>query len=392
MTNNVRFGSLLAALAVSVVFGTPSLAWPPGGSGGGGNGGGGGGSGGGTSAPQFTWTQLDDFGGGYAHAESINNDGDIVGYSWLVIETSSGSQTTQHAFVSFVDGSGTRVMLDLHELIATEGLIDPPLDCDSRMGWLVADAWSINDSGQFLVGLRHFDGPGAPDGYVARYTPAQLDELGDVVADATLNFVEDAQGARMNDTGLVVASDFSGAPAFFWDEVNGRQDLPPPPFYGVPVGLNSANQVCGEGAKNVWVYTPGSGYWKVFGSDLYAVRAGGINDHGQVAGSARKSISADYQAFRTTNQSIQYLSFSKGKWSMGLGINSHGDVVGRATRKDGATVPYLYTNSHGMIDLVSHGINVPALVYSQVFPRAVNDVGEIVATYEGVVYLLTPVD
>jgi probable HAF family extracellular repeat protein len=79
-------------------------------------------------------TDLGTLGGGSSFAYDINGAGALVGYSWLA------NGPDPHAFV-YSDG----VMLDLNSLIPADS------------GWVVQDAFGINDTGQ-IVGTGVFQG------------------------------------------------------------------------------------------------------------------------------------------------------------------------------------------------------------------------------------------
>lgn len=78
-------------------------------------------------------TDLGTLGGGSSFAYGINDSDSVVGYSWL-------PDGTDHAFV-WIDGT----MFDLNSLIPSDS------------GWVLSQAFGINDAGQ-IVGTGIFDG------------------------------------------------------------------------------------------------------------------------------------------------------------------------------------------------------------------------------------------
>ncbi|MBV9037887.1 MAG: DUF3466 family protein [Acidobacteriaceae bacterium] len=305
------------------------------------------------AAPLYTVTDLGSLGGNNSQAYGLNNNGQVVGYSYT-----STSGSTPHAFL-YSNGQ----MQDLGPGIA----------------------FGINDLGQVA-------GVSASNGHAFRYSNGVLQDLG------TLGGA--VSGARsINNNGQVVGDSKTTSlddHAFLYS--NGTmQDL------GTLMGgtdsyansINNRGQIAGDSNLvfsgsifHAFLYSNGAL------QDLGTLggrtsSASSINDRGQVVGEAATTTFNVNHAFLYSNGTMQDLGTLGGYNSTANSINNSGQVVGTADRV-GPSHAFLYSNGV-MMDL--NDLIDPSLGIRLTEAYGINDSGQIAAeSLEGQTraFLLTP--
>lgn len=314
-------------------------------------------------APNIAYEYIDL---GNANALAINELGDVVG--------SGGNR----AFIATADsGYATQ---DLNDFISP----DAP--------WLLRYATDINNLGQIVGHGNRYNEDGSYVSRSWRLSPWNVD------GDGFLNVQDIGPSPSsffspvINDSGDVAADGF-----LFTDD-GGFQDLNP--FFPTSIpdrrvtGINNAVQLSGgmfSGANGDtgWRLTlqiNGSGV--ITGGSIVAVgvikanrgfaqsTAMDINELGQVAGNSTAGGSAHHAYRYTDGIGLQNL----GKLARGgrvvnqVGINIHGDVVGR---DDYAGRAFLYMDEFGIFELDARVTNLPANMLGNLSPNEINADGDI---------------
>jgi len=209
-------------------------------------------------------TDLGTMGKNISEACGINNAGTIVGYT-------ADSNTSYDSWRSFIRENGQ--MIDLNTLI------------DPGSGWILNDAWGINEAGQIT-------GQGTLNGVAHAYM-----YYNGIVTDLGSQGGSAAYGMTINQLGQVVGAAYNPddqAMAFVWNAVNGMQTLGD--FGGTwstAFSINNLGQIVGEaddaqGGYRAFLYEddtlidlnslidPQNGW--------YLQDAEDINDQGQITG------------------------------------------------------------------------------------------------------------
>ncbi|MBN1393930.1 MAG: PEP-CTERM sorting domain-containing protein [Pirellulales bacterium] len=192
--------------------------------------------------------------------------------------------------------------------------------------------------------------------------------------------------------------------AFVWDpNTQTKQNIhawgTPTSKISYAVGINSSETVIGwsqmasSSTYHAYKWTQDGGMVDLGtlggSSSSYASYAYDINDNGQIVGSSKGYTGATTyeRAYLYEDGVMTHLGTLGGTESMAYGINSHGDVVGRARSTDAKFHGFLWTEDDGMIDLGYTGDG---------YAQAVNDNGLIVghirdgANYYAAMYVGTP--
>ena len=211
-----------------------------------------------------TWSYLDINGilgttGGRGMAQAVNDAGTVTGYATYAI---SGYYTYVHAFARSSSGGVT----DLGSLPGMDSSIGNAINASgdvAGMAFLSDFGGSVSVIGDPGVGDQAFLAVNGPGGYT-------MTDLGAPAGDNA----SEAYGVNKYDMVVGDASDnFSGQHAFLW--TTGVV-----PFYGLSLGPNDLNTL----ATNAGVLPSG---WVI-------TNARGINDSGQITGSATDSNSVSH--------------------------------------------------------------------------------------------------
>ncbi|MHC4113047.1 MAG: DUF3466 family protein, partial [Planctomycetota bacterium] len=230
-----------------------------------------------------------------------------------------------------------------------------------------SNAQAINDAGQ-VVGIS-----GGPDHAFLWDSSTDMVDLG------TLPGQSHSGAEGINDAGQVVGDTIGDYEfvAFIWDSEKGMQYLD-----GIGTrestafDINNRGQVVGE-VGYAFLWDPDSGV-----IDLGRLANSGsscayaINEYAQVVGSSH-SVSGPAHAFIWDSiNGMHDLGTLGGSVSVALGINNHGQVVGRSRYEpdNDNYRAFLWDNNNGMIDLSSNfAFGTEGSVAS-----AINDAGQIV--------------
>ncbi|SRR6266404_2784466 len=286
---------------------------------------------------------IDDLGsfGGDTRAYSINNSGQIVGFSF----TPPGPSSFAHAF-RFSDGVG---------LVDVNGFSNAAITYGA----------GINNSGQVSGSV---DASGGGGGYHAfRYT----DGIG-LVDLGSLPGYGFSYGGPINERGQVAGSAYGDVlRAFRFTDGVGMEDLGTLGRASSAYGINNSGAVVGYSETPA---TPSSDFWNPGHAFLYTDglgmqdlnnlidpslgfelrRANAINNRGQIAGYGEHT-GIGLHAFLYSRGVVQDLgTFPGGGISYAIGLNNRGDVVGAAYLDASGIGNFratLYTNRSGMLNL-----------------------------------------
>lgn len=183
--------------------------------------------------------------------------------------------------------------------------------------------------------------------------------------DVRLDYISPASLGRMdiNDSGQVVGFSWDGTSdrLFRYTDGIGREWIETPPYaYMNAPSINSVGQILyagsGSGSSDVLLYTEGAGTRVFDDFDTQMVSPGGLNNRGQVAGTAH--IPGNVTAFRWSEEAgvIDLGDLGRTNGSVHVsGINEHGQVVGAADLPSWDTHAFRYTDGVGMVDLGTLG-------------------------------------
>jgi probable HAF family extracellular repeat protein len=337
----------------------------------------------------YAVTELGTLGGAFSLTSDLNEAGQAVGHA----RTADGSD---HAFLW---NRGTTIDL-------------------GTLGGSYSYAEGINDLGQ-VVGNAAVPGDGTQHAFLVTpqggvwFQDNNLDGLNDFMIDLGTLEVNRSGATDINNAGQVVG--WSGGHAFLWDAVNGMTDLGVPPGFtdSYPEGINEAGQVTGSasdalsGHESAFLWDAATGMTALgAGPDYTDSHATALNDAGQVVGYQWNAADQTNYAFLWTPDSPNGLggSFTGlgvlpfGIDSSATDINSAGQVVGSSTVEESNLFDtfyephaFLWDAAGGMRDLQNQLLAGSGATLESA--RAVSDGGTIAANgYTGSgAYLLTPI-
>jgi probable HAF family extracellular repeat protein len=308
------------------------------------------------AAQSYTITDLGSL-GGTSTATSINDSGQVVGYS----DTSVPGDT--HAFLWSV----------------TTGIQDLGMT-----GGNSTQAFGINSKGQIVGGSNTV--PNATEDPFLRTQTGGFDIFG-------LNGSANA----INDLSQVTGTAGNNQHAFLWTSSTGIQDLGTlggSTSWGAAINSHAHivgfSFITGDACYHAFLWTKSGGMADIGtlgGANSYAL---GVNDTGHIVGWAHVAGSTAYHAFHwTKSHGMQDLGTLGGTNSLASGINKAGQIVG-TTDTTGA---FVWTKAAGLQDLNS--LIDANSGWRLGWASAINNVGQIVGNgmINGQIHavLLTPI-
>lgn len=302
-------------------------------------------------AVEWTIRDLGTFGGDFSVATGINELGQVIGYAQTtptIIWTGELVGFAQ-GFISAPDGG------------ALTGL--------GQLGETGSVALGVNDAGR-VVGTSALFGD-TPAGFITGPNGSGLTPLGGSEASAGFKVPTD-----INNLGQVVGSD--GASAYpFITGPNGAGFIaigagePAPLPYGDPVGINDRGQVA-MSAGYLWTQSGGA---QALGADVFEVTD--INEAGQIVGRTLANV-----AFISgpDGGALSFLGTLGGAFTVPMGLNDLGQVVGLSETADGLQHAFLSTAQGGALTDLELLPEIAAGGWSNLVVAAINDAGQIAGT------------
>ncbi len=326
------------------------------------------------AAVQYAITDLGTLGGTYSYAYGINDSGQVVGTAYTT--SVDGAEYYQHAFLY----SGNGPMQDL--------------------GTLPGGTWSyasgINNSGQIVGGAQT---PTTAAHAFLYNGSGPMQDLGTLSGGTYDSFAN-----AINNSGQVVGRSDWYSPggtqthAFLYSGSGPMQDLTTSIGRDRAYGINDSGQVVGsawndQGDSYAFRTSPNSPInpatdnLGTLGGSVSG--ANGINNSGQVVGFAYTSIgSYNHHAFLYSGSGPMqdlgtlgtYINYNNVpiERSVAHGINNSGQVVGEAMTSSAAFHAFLYSGSGPMQDL--NNLIVPTSGLTLTRANAINDKGQIVGS------------
>ena len=323
--------------------------------------------------PDYVLIPLGTLGGQESIANALNDNGDIVGRSFNADEEERAMLWTEDLG-----------MIDLNTRIAPES------------GWVLTEAWDINNAGQ-IVGEGLLDG----EQRAFRLTPPTV--LGGPYDIENLTPWEDCLHSvayGINESGDATGRCFIEAQfnlAFLYTDADGITVPIPPLSPEMSINgydVNSWCQITGFGnvpdrkitsREYAFLYTPGFGTENLgtFVVGTYNAQSGGkaLNDDGAVVGwanTAKRGFTKRRAFIYTDATGMVDLGTLGGDQSQAWDINNSGNIVGHAVDPTGTYQPFLKYPGSAMISL-----NDLIVLGPEEFRRhdiAINEMNEVAAS------------
>lgn len=315
-----------------------------------------------STTPAYIITDLGTLGGNAGEAKSINNAGDVTGYSF----TSSGEN------FAFLYRNGQMQNL-------------------GKLGNYGSNANAINNNGDVVGSSTNLSG--SHHAFLKPYNQPMQD-LG------SLNFLG-SYGLGINDNADVVGQLYShsGSRAFLKLHNGQIQNLGTLPGgnRSFAIAINNNGDIAGystnsTGFEHAFLYRNGS--MLDLGTLPNHVRtyAYGINNNGDVVGYSADSNGFS-RAFLYRNGQMQNLGTLGGNYSQAEAINNNGDIVGHSQNSTGQNKAFIYGN--GQMQNLNNLIPANS-GWELVYAKDINDSGQIVGwgyrNYQARLFLLTPTE
>jgi probable HAF family extracellular repeat protein len=298
-------------------------------------------------SPAYTVTDLGTLGGSFSHAEAINNNGQVVGWSF----------NTSNEKRAFLWKSET-VMLDL-----------------GTLGGNISAAYDINDLG-IVVGESTTAASQAPHAFLY---DGEMHDLGTLGGDVSLAFGINNIGHVAGDSNIAGGNRY----AFLYDgdEMHNLGCLGDTSCQSYGTNINDYDQVVGYTTNPFYAFLYDNGEMQDIGTlGGESVVAHDINNYGMVVGTA-ETTSGPWHAFIFDGNEIQDLGTLDCYGSTAWGINNLGEVVGDLGVPSGVSHAFLWDSLNGMQDLNDL---IPAHSGWELrSAQDINDVGQIVG-YGGI--------
>ena len=241
------------------------------------------------------------------------------------------------------------------------------------LGGTFCEAWGINDSGE-VVGVAADSGGNQHAFLYSNGTMQQLPFL----------YPGPSCAYGINDSGQVVGEantpnpHTKGTVAFVYSGGT-IQSLGLGGQYSCGYGINNNGQIAGYGNDQAFLYSGGTiqNLGRLSGDS--ASQAFGINDSGQVVGSAT-DISGNTQAFLYSDGTMQNLGTLVGdKYSFACGINDSGQVVGYSEIDASGLTEHAFLYANGTMQNLGVGVQNSSAC-------GINGSGQVVGYYDSGIF------
>lgn len=173
----------------------------------------------------------------------------------------------------------------------------------------------------------------------------------------------------INDSGHVLGFT-TGGDSFVYN--NGTVNWLSIPRYSSPNGINANGVVVGNSAGRGFVYNNGATqFLGGFSGSPYSSRAAGINDAGQVVGSAWNTQGTQRATIISNGSLVDLGNLMLNGYSAGNAINNSGQVTGEAQ------TPY---GGHAFITRNGEMVDLGAFAWGVSRGWAINDIGQVAGT------------
>lgn len=173
----------------------------------------------------------------------------------------------------------------------------------------------------------------------------------------------------INDSGHVLGFT-TGGDSFVYN--NGSVNWLSIPRYSSPIGINSSGMVVGNSAGRGFVYNNGATqFLGGFSGSPYSTRAAGINDAGQIVGSAWNTQGTQRATLISNGSLVDLGNLMLNGYSAGNAINNSGQVTGEAQTSYGG---------HAFITRNGEMVDLGAFAWGVSRGWAINDMGQVAGT------------
>jgi probable HAF family extracellular repeat protein len=329
-----------------------------------------------TAQSSFEAVDLGTLGGFFSQAVAINDNGQVVGWSFLADNTTihAFSWTKAGGMVDLTPGADYSSAAAVNASGQVVGSTNTTgfswtqaggiVDIGSLTGWGYTYPAALNANG-LVVGYSlgvEFNGCCFPHAF--SWTPASgsggstfLGVLTGTCPPYTPIYTCSVATA-LNDSGQIVG--YSNDHAFLWTQAGGIVDLTPSGVGGQALGVNAIGQVVGDNNAHAFSWTSGSGLVDL-GTLGDAVRSHvtAVNNSGQVVGWSYGGPSGLHDAFLWTQTGgmIDLGVISGTTVSEAYAINPTGQVVGVLGAPGGINHAFTWTQAGGIVDLTPNSVS-----------------------------------